>query len=131
MNVAIPPAPYTEWRERSFDREEDAAYAFGHDLIVHCRDEAMASIPDDAAEATRGAVEKAVDVAPNNVMDLLEGFWPLPSGESHFLEYVLQVRVRSRDERVTEALEIAPCKLDLPIGYWKWARDREFRNTDQ
>jgi hypothetical protein len=26
-----------------------------------------------------------------------------------------------------EAVDLSPCRLDLPIGYWKWAHDRAFR----
>ena len=81
MTTSTNPRPFPEWRSDSSDRAEDAAYAFGHDLIVHCRDEALATIPPHASLPTRVAVEN----------------------------------------------QIAPCRLDLPIGYWKWARDREFR----
>jgi hypothetical protein len=65
-------------------------------------------------------------VALHNVMDLLEGFWPLESGASHSVEYVLQVRVRDASGKAVESIDLSPCKLDLPIGYWKWAREREF-----
>jgi hypothetical protein len=127
MTTSTNPRPFPEWRSDSSDRAEDAAYAFGHDLIVHCRDEALATIPPDASLPTRVAVEKAVDAALHNVMDLLEGFWPLPSGSAHQLKYVLQVRIENDAGELVETQEIAPCRLDLPIGYWKWARDREFR----
>ena len=127
MATPIPPRTFPEWRSDGFDRAEDAAYAFGHDLIVHCRDEALSSVPPDASLPTRVAVEKAVDIALHNVMDLLEGFWPLPSGSGHHLKYVLQVRVENDAGKLVDTQEIAPCKLDVPIGYWKWAKDREFR----
>lgn len=127
MSATLPPRPFPEWRPDEFDRAEDAAYAFGHDLIVRCRDEALTTVPPDASATTRVAIEKAVDAALHNVMDLLEGFWQVPSGPHHRLSYVLQVRVENDDGEVVETQEIAPCKLDLPIGYWKWAQDREFR----
>ncbi len=127
MTKPIPPRTFPEWRSERYDREEDAAYAFGHDLIVHCRDEALRRIEPDASLPTRVAVEKAVDTALHNVMDLLEGFWRLPSGPEHQLKYVLQVRVENAAGELVETQEIAPCKLDLPIGYWRWAKDREFR----
>ena len=73
------------------------------------------------------SVERAVDVALHNVMDLLEGLWRLPSGPCHELEYVLQVRVMNDAGQIVETQEIAPCGLDLPIGYWKWSQDRAFR----
>jgi hypothetical protein len=127
MTTSNLPRLFPEWRSDDSDRAEDAAYAFGHDLIIHCRDEALGSIAPDASPATRVAVEKAVDIALHNVMDLLEGFWPLPSGSTHQLKYVLQVRVESDTGELVETQEIAPCRLDLPIGYWKWAKEREFR----
>jgi hypothetical protein len=100
---------------------------------LHCladkpfRDEAMEEIPADASPETRAAIEKAVDVALHNVMDMLEGFWPLASGPSHSVQYVLQVRVHDAARKAVESFDISPCKLDLPIGYWKWAQDREFQ----
>jgi hypothetical protein len=125
--IAIPPAVYSEWRNDPNDRAEDAAYTFGHHLIVHCRDDAMARIPADASRETKALVEESVDLARHNVMDLLEGFWDLPSGDAHSVEYVLQVRVRDASGTEVESIAISPAKLDLPIGYWKWAKDREFR----
>lgn len=127
MTASALPVPYIEWRECDADRAEDAAYTFGHDLIVHCRDEALATLSADASEETKTAVEHAVDLALHNVMDLLEGFWPLPTGPSHSVEYALQVRVHDGANNLVETQEVSPCRLDLPIGYWKWARDREFR----
>jgi hypothetical protein len=61
------------------------------------------------------------------MMDLLEGFWLLKSGDSHSVEYALQVRVRDTSDVVVESIDLSPAKLDLPIGYWKWARDGQFR----
>jgi len=118
---------YPEWRVEPFDRAEDAAYGFGQDLIVLCRDQAMATVAPGASEETKAAVEVAVDRALHNVMDLLEGFWPLRSGPSHRIEYVLQVRVLDESGEFVEAVDLSPCRLDLPIGYWKWAHDRAFR----
>jgi hypothetical protein len=68
-----------------------------------------------------------VDTALHNVCDLLEGFWPLEAGAKHRIALALGVEVRDVDNKVVETAEISPCKLDLPIGYWKWAQDREFR----
>jgi hypothetical protein len=127
MPVTMPPREYPVWRTDTFDRAEDAAYTFGYHLILHCRDEAMAEVPAHASPETRAAVEAAVDLALHNVMDMLEGFWPLSSGPSHSVEYVLQVRVRDAARKAVECLDISPCKQDLPIGYWKWARDGEFK----
>jgi hypothetical protein len=127
MNINSKPRPFAEWRAKAIDREEDAAYAFGYQLMVHCRDEAMATLPADASPETKAAVEEAVDTALHNLNDMLEGFWKLEAGPEHSIELVLGVRVHDAKRNVVEKLEISPCKLDLPIGYWKWARDREFR----
>jgi hypothetical protein len=121
------PAEYPDWRESTPEREVDASYTFGYHVIRHCRDEALAGLPQDAPPEVRAAAEAAVDTALHNLMDLLEGFWPLESGSSHTVEYALQVRVRDARDTVVETVEVSPAKLDLPIGYWKWARDRAFR----
>lgn len=122
-----PPRPFDEWRASPIDRDEDAAYAFGHHLIKHCRDEALKAIPADADAATRACAVDAIDTALHNVCDMLEGFWPLELDPTHRIELALQVRVRDNSDTVVDTREISPCKLDLPIGYWKWARHRDFR----
>jgi hypothetical protein len=127
MESKSQPRPYAEWRTDAVDREEDAAHAFGYHLIVRCRDEAMATLPADASPEVKAAVRKAVDTALHNVNDLLEGYWKLDGGPEHSIELALVVRVRDAKRQVVETLEISPCKVDLPIGYWKWARNREFR----
>lgn len=118
--------PYPAWRLAAGERQEDAAHVFGYYLIRHCRDAALASAGKISEEA-RSAAEQAVDAALHNVCDLLEGFWPLPIGPEHRAELVLGVRVRDARGEVKETVEISPCKVDLPIGYWVWARDRRFQ----
>src|SRR6202012_5537604 len=98
-----------------FDRAEDAAYMFGYYLTMHCRDEAMATLPPEAKPAVKAAVEKAVDAALHNVCDMLEGFWPLKAGPKHKISLALSVQVRDEQNKVIETQEISPCKLDLPI----------------
>ncbi|MGE3425051.1 MAG: hypothetical protein AB7N24_23630 [Dehalococcoidia bacterium] len=127
MSAEALPEPYPRWRTAEYDRAEDAANTFGHHLITYCRDKALATVRPDASPATRSAVELSVDEALHNVMDMLEGFWPLPSGAAHSVEYVLQVRVRDAGGQAVESVDLSPSRLDLPIGYWKWARERDFR----
>lgn len=126
MKTVKPPRSYREWRKQLLDREEDAAYLFGYYLIMHCREEATATLPTDAPPDVKAAVEKAVDTALHNVCDMLEGFWKLEAGPDHTISLALGVQVRNAQNQVLETQEISPCKLDLPIGYWKWANDREF-----
>ena len=128
MSVVSLPEEYKNWRTNQFDRAEDAAYSFGFHLITKCRDEALGTIPPDASIETKEQITQAVDVALHNVMDLLEGFWKLEIGEGTSMELALNINVQndSTQENI-ETIEISPCKLDLPIGYWKWANDREFR----
>ena len=127
MTASKPPRDFTEWRRDAYDRSEDAAYAFGFHLIAHCRDEALATVPDNPTPETLAAVEKAVDVALHNVCDLLEGFWRLEAGPKHSIALALHVEVQNEDGDTVETHRISPCEQDLPIGYWKWARDGEFR----
>ena len=127
METASLPREHQDWRTSGPGRAEDAAYLFGYYLILHCRDEAIAKIPANASPDTKAAVEVAVDTALHNVCDLLEGFWPLEAGPKKRIALALGVQVGDEEGDVVETVEISPCKLDLPIGYWKWAQDREFR----
>jgi hypothetical protein len=126
-STGVPMRTFAEWRTDPSDRDEDAAYAFGNHLIVHCRDEALKKIPTRSTDATRACAVDAVDTALHNVCDMLEGYWRLDIDPTHAIELALQVRVRDESDEVVETREISPCMLDLPLGYWKWARDREFR----
>src|SRR4051812_47061192 len=113
MDIKDQPRPFAEWRTDPFDRAEDAAYAFGYHLIVHCRDKAMATLPADASPEMKAAVQKAVDTALHNVNDMLEGFWKLDAGPEHSIELALVIRVRDANRQVVEKQEISPGKLDL------------------
>lgn len=120
------PRPYPAWRRTEVEREEDAAHTFGYYLVRHCRDEALAKAAELPADA-RSEVERAVDRALHNVCDLLEGYFPLEAGPHHRVELVLGVRVRDATGEVAETVEVSPCKIDLPIGYWGWAVERTFQ----
>lgn len=126
MEPAVPPRVYPDWRAGS-DRAEDAAHLFGYYLMLHCREEALATLPANATAKTKTTVEKAVDTALHNVCDMLEGFWRLEAGPNHTILLALGVQVLDAENEAVERHEISPCKLDLPIGYWKWAQEREFR----
>ena len=131
MSASDTPKPHNEWRTAPIDRAEDAAYTFGYHLIKHCRAEALKAVQSSAvptsAEEMRVQVEKAVDTALHNVMDLLEGFWRTEAGAGQRVEYVLSVCVKdAHGDEIVERIDISPCMLDLPIGYWKW-KDGEFR----
>ncbi len=127
MNTTRPPRHYPEWSEQQCDRQEDAADLFGYYLIMHCRDEAMATLQEGMPSELKAAVERAVDVALHNVCDMLEGFWILPAGPNHTISLDLSVQFRDAQHQAIEAQQVSPCILDLPIVYWKWAKDREFR----
>ena len=127
MENASLPRYYPNWRTNESDRAEDAAYMFGYYLMMHCRDEAMATLPADASPDVKAAVEEAADAALHNLCDMLEGFWVLKAGANNRISLALGIQVRDAENVLVETVEISPCKLDLPIGYWKWARDRAFR----
>lgn len=130
MSDSNTPQPYEQWRTLPADRGEDAAYTFGYYLMQHCRTEALKSVQSTAvpaaAEEFQAQVAAAVDVALHNVMDLLEGFWRTQAGPNHSAEFALPVCVRDASRTAVERVDISPCLLDLPIGYWKW-KDGEFR----
>jgi hypothetical protein len=107
MDIKAHPRPFPEW--------------------CAGRDEALATLPADAPPEARAAVEKAVDTALHNVNDLLEGFWKLDAGPAHTVELALAVRVYDSTGNLVETQEISPSKLDLPMGYWGWAKRRAFR----
>jgi hypothetical protein len=130
MSASDAPRHFEEWRTGKFDRAEDAACVFGRDLMQHCRAEALkiietTEVPKNAAEY-REHVSAAVDTALHNVMALLEGFWPTHAGPNHQVVYKLSVCVSDSSRASVEHVDISPCLLDLPIGYWKW-KDGEFR----
>jgi hypothetical protein len=124
------PRPYDQWRTKPIDRAEDAAYVFGHDLMRYCHAEALKSVDSatlpKSAEELQKRVAAAIDVALHNVVDLLEGFFPMDAGPNHKVSYALSVCVADANGTPKEKIDISPCLVDLPIGYWKW-RDGEFR----
>jgi hypothetical protein len=130
MSDTNTPRPYEQWRAKAADREEDAAYTFGYYLMQHCRAGALKQVQSAPVLMTRKQcqkrVEAAVDTALHNVMDLLEGFWRTEAGPQHTAEFALSVRVMDGSKKEVERLDISPCRLDLPIGYWKW-KDGGFR----
>ena len=130
MSAASTPRPFEQWRTDKFDRAEDAAYTFGYYLMQHCRAEALKRVQSASVPATReefrAQVEVAVDVALHNAMDLLEGFWRTEAGPQHTAEFALSVCVMDASQKEVERVDISPCLLDLPIGYWKW-KDGGFR----
>jgi len=121
------PIPYEVWRTNPTDRGEDAANTFGHYLMLHCRAEALKTVESAPLPTTdaqfKAHVAAAVDVALHNVMDLLEGFWRTDAGPNHTVEYALAVCVKAGGHTPVERIDISPCLLDLPIGYWKWKED--------
>jgi len=127
MEDVTKPRPFSEWRTDKFDRDEDAAYTFGSHLIRYCRDEVMQNLPDGITAAEKEKIKEAIHQSLHNVMEMLEGFWRLDSGEGHSVDYALQVVVKDNLQNEIERTEISPCKQDLPIGFWKWAEDGEFR----
>lgn len=130
MSAANEPKAYGEWSTNPIERAEDAAHTFGYHLMLHCRNEALKNLEAAALPATgeefREQVTAAVDIALHNVMDLLEGFWPTEAGPNHRVAYALAVCVSDEDRNPVERIDISPCLLDLPIGYWKF-RDGDFR----
>ena len=117
--------PLTEWRKDKHDRTEDAAFAFGYYLIKYCRTRALEDIPENTPPETQAIIEKAIDTALHNSMDLLEGYWKLPVDENLHAEFALTVNIFDDDNTVVESHDISPSKLDLPIGYWAW-KDGDF-----
>jgi len=120
------PREFKEWRSGLWDKKDDAANTFGYHLIKYCRDQAVNSLSNDMTAKDRANAEEAIHFALHNVMDLVEGYWKLESGKEHYVEYILQVLVRDKEHNEVERVDISP-GLDLPIGFWKWAQDGEFR----
>ncbi|MBS2025693.1 MAG: hypothetical protein JST92_25110 [Deltaproteobacteria bacterium] len=123
------PTPYEDWRKDPVSRAEDAASNFGHYLMACCRAGALKKIASLPAPATKAefdaALAQAVDAALFNVTDLLEGFWPTRAGPKHRTEFELAIRVTDEGGNVIERIEVSPCMLDLPIGFWRWKEDFE------
>jgi hypothetical protein len=121
------PIPYEEWRKEPVDRAEDAASNFGFYLMVHCRAEALKKVSTRSAPVSKeeldAIVTEAVDTALHNVADLLEGFWITHAGPKHRTEFSLAVRVKDENRQIVERIDVSPCLIDLPIGYWGWVED--------
>jgi hypothetical protein len=115
------PRFHDTWRRTAADREEDAACLFGYYLIKHCREEALARLKS-ASVVSRSVAVEAVDTALHNVMDLLEGFWPLDAGNGRQLELALHVVV-TKAGQTEEDVQVSPSQIDLPIGYWAWVEN--------
>lgn len=130
MSNSETPRPFNEWATDKIDRAEEAADTFGYHLMRHCRAEALKKIETadlpKSPEEFREQITSAVDLALHNVMALLEGFWPTQAGPNHRVKYSLSVCVSDMSRVPVERIDISPCMLDLPIGYWKWA-DGNFR----
>jgi hypothetical protein len=126
MDNKSTPREYENWREGLWDRKEDAAYTFGKHLIRYCRDKAVEILPADMNANDREKAVEAIHIALHNVMDLVEGYWILEAGHEHTVEYIIQVLIKDKEGKDVERIDIAP-GLDLPIGFWKWAQDGEFR----
>ena len=94
--------------------------------MKHCRDEAFLALPANLNPEDRASAEEAVHVALHNVMDMLEGFWRLESGPDHTVKYQLCVVVSDRSDKVVESIDITK-GIDLPIGFWAWAEEGDFR----
>lgn len=99
--------------------------------MQHCRTEALKVVESSPVPANSNDLQElvatAVDTALHNVMDLLEGFWATKAGPEHRVEYALSVCVKeSEEDSILERIEISPCLLDLPIGYWNW-KDGSFQ----
>jgi hypothetical protein len=120
------PREYKEWRPGLWDRREDAANTFGYHFIKYARDQAVNRLPVAMKSEDKEKAIEAIHIALHNVMDLVEGFWKLESGKEHFVEYHLQVVVKDKSHNEIESINIAP-GLDLPIGFWKWAKDGEYK----
>jgi hypothetical protein len=121
------PIPYEKWRKEQIDRAEDAASNFGYYLMAHCRAEALKKASAHAPPSTKAELEEivteAVDIALHNVADLLEGFWVTHAGPKHRTEFALAVRVTDEEGQIIERIDVSPCLIDLPIGYWNWKED--------
>ena len=119
MSNIIKPRLHSAWRKSAADREEDAANLFGYYLMKHCREEVLAKLAPSSSTVPRSLAVEALDTALHNVMDLLEGFWPLDAGEGKQLELALHIQV-TKDGQIAEDVQISPSQIDLPIGYWAW-----------
>ena len=126
MNNKSEPREYKDWRKDPWDRKEDAAYTFGYHFVKYCLDQAIESLPNDLKHEDKEKAVGAIHIGFHNVMDLFEGFWKLESGPENFVEYHLHVVAKNKDHDEIERINLSS-GLDLPIGFWKWVKDREFR----
>lgn len=121
------PLPYEEWGEKPLARHYAAAYIFGFDLMRRCREQALIAVKNmPPGSDPMQIAEQAIDTELFNVVDLLDGFWPMDAGPNHRAEYILTLCVNGADGQPIEKIEINTAGLDLAMGYWRW-RDGIFR----
>lgn len=104
------PRAYAKWRKEPEKRWRDAFHSFGHLLLTHARDQAVAQIPKESSAETREIATKAAVDALYNVMMILEGVVGAPKSVDRSLEFALIARVRERAApyAVVEQFELAP-----------------------
>ncbi len=123
------PRPYPEWRSDPDGRWRDAFHTFGHLLMTHARDEAIAKIPPNASDEAREVATKTVVNALYNVMMILEGIVRASAVANHYLEFALMARVRESETpcQILEEFELAPeGEESACMGFHFWT-DGDFR----
>ena len=85
------------------------------------REYAFSRIPEGISEQERKTAEKAAMDAIYGVMMLFDGVVGGISDEAFDWEYLLKVRITSRDtQKVIEEIELAPDGDGLCMGYAGW-----------
>jgi hypothetical protein len=104
------PREYHEWRTDASGRWRDAFHTFGHLLMTHARNGALAEVSETASVETRETASRVAELALYNLMMILEGVVGVPIGNDRSLEFALIARIRKSGEpySVVEEFELAP-----------------------
>jgi hypothetical protein len=104
------PRPYNEWRSDPNGRWRDAFHTFGHLLLSHARDGAIARLPASTSNEDRALAQQSATDALYNLMMILDGVAGAKADDHHSIEFALIARVRKRDDAspVVEQFELAP-----------------------
>ena len=128
---AYPSVPYDQWADAPNARWIDAGHTFGVHLMQHVRDEALETLPPDAAETTRQAVAQAINASLNSMMALFDGVPRCEVGEHHHMEYALIARVKDEAGATVEEIELAPDGDGLMMGLAGWWQNEFWTDNER
>jgi len=121
-NKDYPSLAYKSWDSDSDARWIDAGHTFGIHLMKNVRDSAVHAIPANISAEARASAMEAIRTTIYAVMQLFDGIFVNSIDDEHRAEYVLQMRVRTK-QAILETIELAPDGDGLCMAFHGWWKD--------